>query len=76
MHTHSKTYLHNFKDGVNDPAGLRWQGWPWALLDFGPGLELCPRTAALRPHLRLLLPARAYTYCRNDLREDAYARFN
>jgi hypothetical protein len=52
-----------------------WQGWPWALLDLGPGLELRPRTAALRQHLRLLLLARAYVYRRKDLHEDANARF-
>jgi hypothetical protein len=48
----------------------------WALLDFGPGLELCPRTAALRQHLRLLLLARVYIYRREDLHEDANAIFN
>jgi hypothetical protein len=42
-----------------------------ALLDLGPGLELCPRTTALCRHLRLLLPARAYVYWRKDLHEDA-----
>jgi hypothetical protein len=41
-----------------------------------PGLELCPRTAALRQHLRLLLPARACIYHQEDLHEDANARFN
>jgi hypothetical protein len=45
-------------------------------LDFGPGLELRPRTAALRWHLRLLLLARAYIYRREDLHMDANARFN
>jgi hypothetical protein len=44
--------------------------------DFSPGLELRLRTAALRQHLRLLLPARAYIYRREDLHEDANARFN
>jgi hypothetical protein len=52
-----------------------WHGWPWALLDLGPGLELRPRTAALRQHLRLLLSARAYVYRREDLHEDANTRF-
>jgi hypothetical protein len=47
-------------------------GWPWALLDFGPGLELRPRTAAPRQHLRLLLLTRAYI---EDLHKDANARF-
>jgi hypothetical protein len=47
----------------------------WALLDFGPGLELRPRTAAPRRHIRFLLPARAYLYRREDLHEDASARF-
>jgi hypothetical protein len=56
-------------------ACLRWQGWSWALLDLSPGLELRPRTAAPRQHLRLLLPARAYTYPQEDLHEDANARF-
>jgi hypothetical protein len=51
-----------------------WQGCPWALLDLGPGLELRPRTAALRQHLRLLLSARAYVCRRKDLHEDANAR--
>jgi hypothetical protein len=46
-----------------------------ALLDLGPGLELCPRIAALRRHLRLLLPARAYVYRRKVLHKDANARF-
>jgi hypothetical protein len=50
--------------------------WPWALLDFGPGPELRPCTAAHRQHLRLLLPARAYSYRLEDLHEDANARFN
>jgi hypothetical protein len=49
---------------------------PWALLDFGPDLELRPRTAALRQHLRLLLLARAYSYRREDLHEDANARIH
>jgi hypothetical protein len=44
-------------------------------MDFGPGLELRPRNAALRLFLRLLLPARAYIYRREDLHEDANARF-
>jgi hypothetical protein len=47
-----------------------------ALLDFGLGLKLRPRTAALRQHLRLRLPARAYIYRQEDLHEDANARFN
>jgi hypothetical protein len=47
-----------------------------ARLALGPSrLELRPRTAALRHHLRLLLPARAYVYRRIDLHEDANARF-
>jgi hypothetical protein len=46
-----------------------------ALLNFGPGLELRPRTAALRQHLRLLLPTRVYIYRQEDLHEDANARF-
>jgi hypothetical protein len=45
-------------------------------LDFGPGLELRTRAAALRQHLRLLLSARAYIYRREDLHEDANARFD
>jgi hypothetical protein len=47
-----------------------------ALLDFGPGLELRPHNAAHRQHIRLLLPARAYSYHREDLHDDANARFN
>jgi hypothetical protein len=45
--------------------------------DFGPCLELRlrARAAALRQHLRLLLPARAYIYHQEDLHEDANARF-
>jgi hypothetical protein len=43
-------------DGSLNLKGVRQQGWPWALLDLGPGLELRPHTAALRRHLRLLLP--------------------
>jgi hypothetical protein len=50
-------------------------GWPWALLDLGPGLELRPHIVALRRPLRLFLPARAYVYWRKDLHEDANARF-
>jgi hypothetical protein len=42
---------------------------------LGPGLELRPRTTALRQHLRLFLPARAYAYRQEDLHEDANARF-
>jgi hypothetical protein len=56
-------------------ACLRWQGWPWALLDLGPGLELRTRATALRQHLPLLLPTRAYIYRQEDLHEDANARF-
>jgi hypothetical protein len=41
-----------------------------------PGLELRPRTAALRQHIRLLLPAQAYNSCQEDLHEDANARFS
>jgi hypothetical protein len=44
-------------------------------MDLGPGLELRPRTAALRRYLGLLLPARAYVDCRKDLHEDANAGF-
>jgi hypothetical protein len=40
-------------------------------LDLDPGLELRTRAAALRQHLRLLLPAREYIYRREDLHEDA-----
>jgi hypothetical protein len=47
------------------------KGWPWAFLDFVPGLELRPRTAALCQHLRLLLLTRAYIYRLQDLHEDA-----
>jgi hypothetical protein len=57
-------------------ACLRWQGWPWALMDFGPGLALQRRGACLRQLLRLLLPAHAYSYRSEDLHEDANARFN
>jgi hypothetical protein len=42
---------------------------------LGLGLELRPRNAAPRQLLRLLLPARAYIYRREDLHEDANARF-
>jgi hypothetical protein len=45
-------------------------------LDFGPGPELCPRTAVHRQHLRILLPTRAYSYRQEDLHEDANARIN
>jgi hypothetical protein len=41
-----------------------------------PGLELRPRTAALRQHIRLLLPAQAYISRQEDLHEDANARFH
>jgi hypothetical protein len=41
-----------------------------------PGLELRPCTAALRQHIRLLLPPRAYIYRQEDLHEDANARFH
>jgi hypothetical protein len=41
---------------------------------LGPSLELRPRIAALRRHLRLLL-ARAYVYRQKDLHKDANARF-
>jgi hypothetical protein len=50
-------------------------GWPWVLLDFGPGLALQRRSARLCQLLRLLLPAQAYKYRREDLHEDANARF-
>jgi hypothetical protein len=55
-------------------ACLRWQCWPLALLDFGPGLALQRRSARPRQLLRLLLPAQAYSYRREDLHEDANAR--
>jgi hypothetical protein len=45
------------------------------LLDFGPGLELRTRVAALRQHLRLLRPAREQIYRQEDLHEDAHASF-
>jgi hypothetical protein len=76
MHNRSKHNCIILKDGVNDP-GLAFAGkvglgpfWTW-----GPGLELRPRTTALCRHLRSLLPARAYAYWREDLHEDANARF-
>jgi hypothetical protein len=52
------------------------EGWPWALLDFGPCLALQRRGARLRQLLRLLLLAHAYSYRLGDLHEDANARFN
>jgi hypothetical protein len=75
MHNHSKHNCIILKDGVNDPGLSLLEGWPWALLDLGPGLELRSRTAALRRYLRLLLPARAYDYRQKDLHEDANAGF-
>jgi hypothetical protein len=48
----------------------------WALPDFGPGLALQRCSAHLRQLLRLLLSAHAYSYRRDDLHEDANARFN
>jgi hypothetical protein len=45
-------------------------------MNFGRGLELRTCAAALRQHLRLLLSARAYVYHKEDLHEDANARFN
>jgi hypothetical protein len=57
-------------------ACLRWQDSPWALLDFGPCLALQRRSAHLRQLLRLLLLSLAYSYRREDLHEDANARFN
>jgi hypothetical protein len=74
MHNRSKHNCIILKDRVNDP-GLAFEGWPWALLDLGPGLELRPRTTALCRHLCFLLPARAYVYWRKDLHEDTNARF-
>jgi hypothetical protein len=47
------------------------EGWPWALLDFGPGISLQRRGARLHQLLRLLLPAHAYSYRRKDLHKDA-----
>jgi hypothetical protein len=41
-----------------------------------PGLALQQRSACLYQLLRLLLPAQAYGYRREDLHEDANARFN
>jgi hypothetical protein len=73
MHNHNKGNGIILKDMVNDP-GLASTG-KVGLLDLGPGLELRPRTAALRQHLCLLLPARAYVYRRKDLHEDANERF-
>jgi hypothetical protein len=58
-------------DGSLNLKGVRQQGWPWALLDLGPGLELRPHTAALRRHLRLLLLTRACVHWRKVLHEDA-----
>jgi hypothetical protein len=55
------------------PSLAKWQGWPRALLDFGPGLKLRTRVAALRRHLRLLRPARVQIYCQEDLHKDAHA---
>jgi hypothetical protein len=62
-------------------TGLMIQGLPsLARLALGPS-GLWPRSwatntcAALRQHLRLLLPARAYIYCREDLHGHANARF-
>jgi hypothetical protein len=46
-----------------------------ARLAFGPSLELRPHTAGHCQHLRILLPTRAYSR-REDLHEDANARFN
>jgi hypothetical protein len=58
--------------------GLAFAGkvGPEVLLDFGSGPELRPHTTTHRQHLRLLLPARAYSYRREDLHEDANAIFN
>jgi hypothetical protein len=70
MHNHSKGNSIILRQGMIG-ACLRWQGWPSALLDFGPGLNLRTRAATLRQHLRLLLPARAYIYRQEDLHEDA-----
>jgi hypothetical protein len=55
--------------------GFKW-GFPHCLrgpLGLSPTLRT--RAAALCQHLRLLLPARAYIYRREDLHEDANARF-
>jgi hypothetical protein len=46
------------------------------LVDFGTGLALQRRSARLHQLLRLLLLARVYSYRREDLHKDAYARFN
>jgi hypothetical protein len=43
---------------------------------LGLGPELHPHTVAHRQHLHLLLSARVYSYLREDLHEDANARFN
>jgi hypothetical protein len=62
--------------------GLMVRGLPsMARLALGPsgldpGLELRPHTAALRQHIRHLLPARAHIYRQEDLHEDANARFH
>jgi hypothetical protein len=47
-----------------------------ALLDLGPGLALQRRSARPRQLLGHLLPAEAYSYHREDLREDANGRLN
>jgi hypothetical protein len=48
---------------------------PWGPSRLGPGLALQRRSAHLRQLLRLL-PVHAYNYRREDLHEDANARFN
>jgi hypothetical protein len=77
MRNHSKINYKIFKDRVNDLGACpRWQGWSWALLDLGPGLALQRRSARLRQLLRLLIPAQAYGYRREDLHEFAMQDLN
>jgi hypothetical protein len=78
MHKHNKdSCIIETKHGLMINRGLpSLARLAWALLDFGPGLALQRRSARSRQLLRLLLPARAYSYRREDLHEDASARFN
>jgi hypothetical protein len=75
MHNHSKDNCIILKEGLMI-WGLPLLAWlALALLDFGLGPELRPRTTAHCQHLPLLLLARVYSYRRENLHEDANARF-
>jgi hypothetical protein len=77
MHKHSKgANCIILKDRVNDP-GLAFAGKVglrpfWTLVQVLSYVHVLQLTYSLR----LLLPARAYIYRREDLHEDANARFN